>query len=59
MLPFASNDFPCIDTEDTIDEAILKASRRGTARDALACETEALVYPDFPPESLALVTYTK
>ncbi|KAM0704718.1 hypothetical protein Q7P35_007504 [Cladosporium inversicolor] len=49
-----------LDTEESIDEAILTAPRRGTARDALACETAARVYPDYPPDSLApIIQYEK
>jgi hypothetical protein len=39
------------DTEETINEAILNAPRRGTARDTLAREIASIVYPNFPPDS--------
>ena len=45
-----------IDAGQLIDETVLSAPRRGTARDALACETAARVYPDYPPDSLAPIT---
>ncbi|GAB7323043.1 hypothetical protein MBLNU13_g05562t1 [Cladosporium sp. NU13] len=49
-----------IGTEEHIDEAVLAAPRRGTAQDALACETAARVYPDYPPDSLApIIQYEK
>jgi Ran GTPase-activating protein (RanGAP) involved in mRNA processing and transport len=45
---------------DAIDEAILTAPRRGGAQHDLACEVAALVYPDFPPNSLApIIQYEK
>lgn len=48
------------DMEEIIDEAILTAPRRGSARDALARETAAIVYFDFPPDSLApIIQYEK
>ena len=51
------------DTEDTftptIDEDVLKAPRRKSNRDALACEVAALLYPA-PPDSLApIIKYEK
>jgi hypothetical protein len=49
-----------IEMEEIIDEAVLTAPRRGTARDALACETAARIYTDFPPDSLApIIQYEK
>lgn len=48
------------DTEEIIDEAILTAPRRGSARDDLARETAALVYPNLPQGSLAtIIQYEK
>jgi hypothetical protein len=48
------------DSEETIDEAILTAPRRGSARDDLARETAARIYPDYPPDSLApIIQYEK
>jgi hypothetical protein len=53
-----------VDTEEreheTIDEAILTAPRRGGAQHNLACEVAALIYPDFPSNSLApIIQYEK
>ena len=49
-----------VGTEETFDEAVLRAPRRGTARDTLARETAARVYPDYPPDSLApIIQYEK
>jgi Ran GTPase-activating protein (RanGAP) involved in mRNA processing and transport len=48
------------ETEETINEAILSAPRRGTARDALAREIASMVYPNFSPESLGpIIQYEK
>jgi hypothetical protein len=48
------------DTEESIDEAILTAPRRGSSRDALAWETAARLYPDYPLDSLApIIQYEK
>lgn len=48
------------ETDGLIDEAILTAPRRGTARDTLARETAARIYTDYPPESLApIIQYEK
>jgi hypothetical protein len=48
------------ETEETINEAILSAPRRGTARDALAREIASIVYPNFSPESLGpIIQYEK
>jgi hypothetical protein len=52
------------DTEEheseTLDEALMTAPRRGGAQHDLACEIAALVYPDFPPGSLApIIQYEK
>jgi hypothetical protein len=38
---------------EAIDEAVLTAPRRGGAQHDLACKVAALVYPDFPTNSLA------
>jgi hypothetical protein len=48
------------DTDELIDEAVLTAPRRGTARDTLAHETAARIYTDYPQESLApIIQYEK
>jgi hypothetical protein len=45
---------------ETLDEALLTAPRRGGAQHDLAYEVAAIVYPDFPPESLAsIIQYEK
>lgn len=48
------------DPEQIIDEAILTAPRRGSARDGLAREIAALVYTDLQPDSLGpIIQYEK